>query len=93
MSAKALIRWEFDPSPLPLNEWLRDLVVITGEIRGREVTEAWTVLVKIVDRVPESWNSYAEVKFITESAPWHLWQQGFSFKLWNGKDVATVTIQ
>jgi len=92
VGVKAIINWEFDPSSLPLHEWLRDLVVITGEIRGREITESWTVLVKVVERIPDSWDTHAEVKFVTEIAPWYLWQHGYSFKLWNGKYVATVRI-
>lgn len=92
MGTRAIIHWEIDPSSLPNHEWLRDLVVITGEIRGREITEAWTVLVKVIEQIPESWDTNAEVKFITESAPWHLWRKGYSFKLWSGKNVATVTI-
>jgi len=93
VSVKAIIKWDFDPLSLPFHEWIRDLIVITGEIRGREITEAWTVLVKVVERIPESWDTYAEVKYITDDAPWHLWHQGYSFKLWNGRDVATVMIQ
>lgn len=60
--------------------------------RREEDTTAWTVLVKIIGRIPESWETNAEVKFIAESAPWHSWQQGYCFKLWNGRDVAAVTI-
>jgi hypothetical protein len=43
MSVKVLIRWEFDPAPLPLNEWLRDLVVIIGGIQGRQLNDFYPI--------------------------------------------------
>lgn len=48
----AIIHWENDPTSMPLNQWIRDLVVILGGIQ----------------------------------------EPGYTFNLWSGRDVATVTI-
>jgi hypothetical protein len=92
-SVKALIKWEKDPSNFPVNEWLRDIVVIFGKIEGKQILgDAWTVLVKITEVIGNTWDTNADVAFIVDEAPWHLFEKGFSFKLWHGRDIATVTI-
>lgn len=88
---EAIIQWENDPASMPLNQWIRDLVVILGGIEGKQIHDAWTVLVRITEQLPD-WNTRADVTFITEEAPWHLWEPGYCFKLWAGREVATVTI-
>lgn len=81
---QALITWHRDPSNFSRNEWIRDIVVNYGD--------TWTVLVRITSQVEGTWDTYADVAFIVDAAPWHLWVPGYSFKLWAGKDVATVHI-
>lgn len=54
--------------------------------------DTWTVLVRITSQVEGTWDTYADVAFIVDEAPWHLWEPGYSFNLWAGKDVATVHI-
>lgn len=92
-SCKAIIEWDKDPSRLPLNEWLRDIVVHFGEIKNRTMLgDTWTVLVRINGFVADTCHTYADVAFIVDEAPWHLLENGYSFKLWSGRDIATVTI-
>ncbi|MDI4648034.1 hypothetical protein [Cohnella hashimotonis] len=54
---KAIIEWDKDkdPNKFPLNEWLRDIVVIFGEVVGRIIHgDVWTVLVRVTEVVDES---------------------------------------
>ncbi|MDG0810360.1 hypothetical protein [Cohnella rhizosphaerae] len=91
---KAIIEWDKDkdPSKFSLNEWLRDIVVIFGEVVGKTIHgDAWTVLVRVKEVVDES-HTYADVTFVVDEAPWHLLEPGFSFKLWAGREIAGVTI-
>jgi hypothetical protein len=93
MSAKAIIKWEFNPSSLAANEWLRDIVVIFGEVVGKQIIgDTWTVLVRITGFIPDTWNTYADVAFLVKEAPSHLLVEGYSFTLWAGRNIATVTI-
>jgi len=39
-----------------------------------------------------TWDTYADVAFIMDEAPWHLLEKGYSFNLWAGKDIAVITI-
>ncbi|PUA36420.1 hypothetical protein C8Z91_23725 [Paenibacillus elgii] len=89
----AIIEWDKDPSHYPTNVWLRDIVVIYGEIIDKKIYgNTWTVLVRITQLIDNSWSTYADVAFIVDEAPWHLLEKGYSFKLWAGRDIATVTI-
>ncbi|MFC3803832.1 MULTISPECIES: hypothetical protein [unclassified Cohnella] len=91
---KAIIEWDKDKdtSKFPLNEWLRDIVVIFGEVVGKVIHgDVWTVLVRVTEVVDDS-HTYADVAFIVDGAPWHLLEPGFSFKLWAGREIAAVTI-
>lgn len=91
--AQALITWHRDPSKFSRNEWIRDIVVHYGEIIDRVMQgDTWTVLVRITSQVEGTWDTYADVAFIVDAAPWHLWVPGYSFNLWAGKDIATVHI-
>ncbi|MBU7316043.1 hypothetical protein [Paenibacillus oleatilyticus] len=92
-SCKAIIEWDKDPSHFPVNEWLRDIVVNFGKIENnRFYGDTWTVLVKVNKLIYDTWNTEADVAFIVDEAPWHLLETGFSFKLWAGRDIATVRI-
>ncbi|MGC5327683.1 hypothetical protein [Brevibacillus sp. SYSU BS000544] len=92
-SAKAMINWDIDPSNLPTNEWIRDIVMNTGEIRGNRIYgDTWTVLVRITSHINGTWDTFADVAFIVDEAPWHLLKKDYTFTLWSGKDIATVTI-
>ncbi|NEN82591.1 hypothetical protein [Paenibacillus elgii] len=92
-SCKAIIEWDKDPSCFPVNEWLRDIVVNFGKVGNNKFYgETWTVLVKVNKLIDDTWNTEADVAFIVDEAPWHLLETGFSFKLWAGRDIATVTI-
>lgn len=91
---KAIIEWEKDkdPSKFPLNEWLRDMVVIFGESVGKIIHgDVWTVLVRVTEVIDDTC-TYADVAFIVDGAPWHLLEPGYRFKLWAGRDIANVTI-
>lgn len=91
--SQALITWHRDPSKFSRNEWIRDIVVDYEEIIGGGTQGGtWTVLVRITSQVEGTWDTYADVAFIVDEAPWHLWVPGYSFNLWAGKDVATVHI-
>lgn len=90
---KAIIKWDKDPSRYSMNEWLRDIVVIYGEIIDKKIYgDTWTVPVRITDFIDGTWNTYADVRFLVDEAPWHLLVSGYTFKLWAGRDIATVTI-
>ncbi|MEK8132958.1 hypothetical protein WMW72_34270 [Paenibacillus filicis] len=87
------IKTSLDPSHFPVNEWIKDIVVNIGKSENyRFYGDTWTVLVRVYKLIDNTWNTEADVAFIVDEAPWHLLEQGFSFKLWAGKDIATVTI-
>ncbi|MEW9701958.1 hypothetical protein [Paenibacillus sp. SI8] len=93
-SAKAKIEWYKDPSRYPLNVWLRDIIVNYGELKDRTFTgQSWTFLVRVTSLVEDSWSIYADVAFIVDEAPWHLLVKGYSFNLWAGREIATVSIE
>lgn len=90
---KTLITWKKDPSKLPENEWIRDIVVNYGEIKDKAFYgDTWTVLVRITKHTDGTWDTYADVAFIVDEAPWQLLETGYSFNIWSGKDIAVVTI-
>lgn len=90
---KAIIQWDKDPTNFSINEWIRDIVVNYGEIKDKKFYgDTWTVLVRITKHIDGTWNTYADVAFIVDEAPWHLLDSGYSFKLWAGRDIATVII-
>lgn len=92
-SVKAIISWELDPSNISKDVWLRDLVVNFGELIGRTFTgDTWTVPVKVTKPIDGTWDTYADVCFLVEEAPWHLLVSGYVFRLWAGKEIATVKI-
>ncbi|MNF01403.1 hypothetical protein D3C80_2003880 [compost metagenome] len=72
---------------------MRDLVVNYGESKDKTLYgDTWTVLVRITGHVGDTWNTYADVAFIVDEAPWQLLESGYSFNLWAGKDIAKVSI-
>lgn len=90
---KALIHWDKDPSKYPCNTWLPDLIVHYGSIEGRQLTgEAWTVPVRITSLIEGTHDTYADVRFLVDDAPWHLLVSGYMFKLWAGKDIASIKV-
>ncbi len=90
---KAIIEWYQDPSDYALHTWLRDIVMIDGEIVDRQIIgSTWTVPVRITSFVDDTWQTYADVGFLVDEAPWDLLISGYTYKLWAGKDIATVTI-
>lgn len=91
--SKALIEWDNNPNQFPVNEWLKDLVMNFGIIDGKVFSgDTWTVLVRITEFIDDTWHTYADVAFIVDEAPWQLLINGYSFKLWHGREVATVRI-
>lgn len=92
-SVKALITWDSDPSKYPCNTWLRDLIINYGSLEGKQFTgEAWTVLVRITGLIEGTWDTYADVRFIVDDAPWQDLVRGYTFRLWAGREVATVKV-
>lgn len=90
---KAFINWNKDPSRIPVNEWIKGIVVHYGEIKDKTFYgDTWTVLVRITKHNDNTWDTYADVAFIVDEAPWQLLETGYSFNLWSGNDFATVTI-
>ncbi|MFD1888239.1 hypothetical protein [Paenibacillus wenxiniae] len=90
---KAIIEWYKNPVGYPLHTWLRDLVMIDGTIVDKHIIgNTWTVPVRITAYIDNTWRAYADVGFLVDEAPWHLLKSGYTFKLWAGKDVATVSI-
>ncbi len=90
---KAHIKWNNNPILFPVNEWMRDIVVNFGETRDKTFYgDTWTVLVRITKHIDGTWETYADVAFIVDEAPWQLLTTGYSFNLWAGKDIATATI-
>lgn len=76
-----------------MNEWMRDIVVNYGEIKDKIFYgDTWTVLVRITRHIDGTWDTYADVAFIVDEAPWQLLETGYRFNLWAGRDIATVTI-
>ncbi|MFC0213116.1 hypothetical protein ACFFK0_11735 [Paenibacillus chartarius] len=92
-SVKARIEWYKDPKNYPMNVWLRDIIVNYGELKDRTFTgQSWTILVRVTGLIENTWNTYADVAFLVDEAPWNLLEEGHTFKLWAGKDIAIVTI-
>lgn len=92
-SVKALITWDSDPSKYPCNTWLLDLIVNYGTLEGKQFTgEAWTVPVKITGLIEGTWDTYADVRFLVDDAPWQELVSGYTFRLWAGREVATVKV-
>ncbi|MGO4108713.1 hypothetical protein [Paenibacillus sp. YAF4_2] len=92
-SVKAIISWDRDPTKYELNIWLRDLIVHFGIIEGRQLMgDAWTVSVRVTGFIEGTWDTYADVGFIVDEAPWHELVSGYTFRLWAGKEIATVKI-
>lgn len=74
---KAIIEWHKDPGSYPLNVWLRDIVVIYGEIMDKIIRgDTWTVPVRITAFIEGTWSTYADVGFLVDEAPWHLLVNG-----------------
>ncbi|MDQ0060207.1 hypothetical protein J2T14_002379 [Paenibacillus harenae] len=70
-SVNALITWDRDPSSFSCNTWLQDLIVNCGSLEGRQfVGDAWTVQVRITDLIEGTWDTYADIRFIVDDAPW-----------------------
>jgi hypothetical protein len=92
-SVKALITWDTDPSKFPCNTWLQDIIVHFGITEGKQLTgEAWTVQVKISGLIEGTWDTYADVQFLVDDAPWQDLISGYTFRLWAGREVATVKV-
>ncbi|WP_025681583.1 hypothetical protein [Paenibacillus massiliensis] len=93
---QAMIQWHLDPARFPDGEWMRDMIVMLGDHEnrqdGRSVGGSWTVLVRVMERSEGTWDTFGDVAFITDEAPWHLLTPGFTFELWAGRDIATVTV-
>ncbi|WPP39702.1 hypothetical protein SK066_13825 [Paenibacillus hunanensis] len=90
---KARIEWYNDPSHYLLHTWLRDIVTIDGIVVDRQIIgQTWTVPVRITSFIDDTWGTYADVGFLVDEAPWHLLETGYTFRLWAGKDIATVTM-
>ncbi|MFF2480906.1 hypothetical protein [Paenibacillus sp. NPDC058071] len=90
---EALIKWDRDPSMCPLNEWMRDFVVTYGPIKEKTFYgDTWTVLVRITRQMEGTWDTYADIAFIVDEAPWEKLESGYSFHLWAGRNIAVVTI-
>ncbi len=90
---KAIIDWYKNPATYPLHTWLRDLVVIDGTIVDKQIIgNTWTVPVRITSFIDDTWRTYADVGFLVDEAPWAWLESGYTFKLWAGKDIATVSI-
>jgi len=89
----ALITWKSDPRNLPYNIWLQDLIVNYGKLECNQFSgEAWTVQVRITDLIEDTWDTYADVRFIVDDAPWQDLISGYTFRLWAGREVATVKV-
>ncbi|TXK74636.1 hypothetical protein FU659_28930 [Paenibacillus sp. N3.4] len=85
--------WDTDPIKFPCNTWLQDLIVHFGSIEGKQLTgEAWTVLVSITGLIEGMWDTFADVRFLVDDAPWQDLVCGYTFRLWAGREVATVKI-
>lgn len=92
-SVKALITWYRDPSNYPCNIWLQDLIVNYGDLEGKQFTgEAWTVHVRITGPIEGTWDTYADVRFLFDDAPWQDLVSRYTFRLWAGREVATVKV-
>jgi len=92
-SLKSIIAWERDPNNYARNVWLRDLIVYNGEIKGKQfIGDTWTMPVRITGMIEGTWNTYADVCFLVDEAPWHDLVSGYTFRLWAGSEIATVKI-
>ncbi|WP_219837591.1 hypothetical protein [Paenibacillus sp. R14(2021)] len=92
-SVKATITWEKDPARFLLNTWITDIIVNYGELKGKHfIGDSWTVPVRITSFVEGTWDTFADVGFLVDEAPWHLLVSGYTFRLWAGKEIATVKI-
>lgn len=92
MVTQALIEWNIDPTSLPQQKWLTDqqLNLDASNIGNRLIEEGWNIQIRIIESLPDSWNTYAEVQFLTE--PQDAVEEGFTFLLWAGTYLADVTI-
>lgn len=92
-SVHALVQWDTEPIKYPSNIWLPDLIVHFGSIEGNKLTgEAWTVPVRITGFIEGTCDTYADVRFLVDEAPWHLLVSGYEFRLWAGREIATVKV-
>jgi hypothetical protein len=90
---KALITWDSDPSEYPCNTWLQELIVQYGSTEGKQLSgEAWSVPVRITGLIEGTWETYADVRFLVDDAPWQVLVSGYTFRLWAGTEIATVKV-
>lgn len=92
MVTQALIEWNIDPTSLPQQKWLTDqqLNLDLSYPNMDSTDEGWNIQIRITESLPDSWNTYAEVQFLTD--PDDPLEEGFTFLLWAGSYVADVTI-
>ncbi|CAJ1317453.1 hypothetical protein PTI45_01121 [Paenibacillus nuruki] len=92
MVTQALIEWNIDPTSLPQQKWLTDqqLNLDLSHTKVDLTEEGWTIQIRITESLPDSWDTYAEVQFLTD--PDDPLEEGFTFLLWAGSYVADVTI-
>jgi len=92
----AMIQWHLEPVCFTDGEWLQDIIVKLGDNENnpnsKPVGGSWTVLVRITERSEGTWDTFGDVAFIRDEAPWPLLTAGFTLELWAGRDIATVTI-
>jgi hypothetical protein len=92
-SVKALITWDKDSSKFPCNIWLQELIVNYGDLEGEQFTgDTWTVPVRITSQIEGTWQTYADVRFLVDDAPWGDLVSGYTFRLWAGREIATVKV-
>lgn len=92
MVTQALIEWNIDPNSLPQHKWLTDqqLNLDLPYTNVDSTEQGWTIQIRITESLPDSWDTYAEVQFLTD--PDDPLEEGFTFLLWAGSYVADVTI-
>ncbi|WP_458120796.1 hypothetical protein [Paenibacillus sp. Z6-24] len=93
---QAMIRWNSDPAHLPVGEWLKHL---NDPQEGcPQQTDRTTDMdregleIRIVSCIPDSWNTYGQVRIPAHMLPESGLQAGDVFTLWDHGDLGEVVL-
>jgi len=92
---QAMIRWNSDPADLPVGEWLQQLSDLQEDCPPQIDSEEDTVEgleIRIVSKIPDSWNTYGQVRIPTSMVPESGLQPGDVFTLWDHGDLGEIVL-
>ncbi|ANF94858.1 hypothetical protein [Paenibacillus bovis] len=92
---QSVIRWNSDPAYLPVGEWLKHLSDPQDGCAQQMDSQQDTVEgleIRIVSIMPDSWNTYGQVRIPAHMVPESGLQPGDVFTLWDQGDVGEVML-